>query len=138
MNKPGKNFIRVGRENFIGRFCLLGGLQTFAGQDIPFGPDKKDQLVERMVEEINGKYVFPKIAAELAKLLLSRKEVYRNCASLADLAKTMESDMFALSRDKHLHVMHLPSHEREKKKNPPLPADDDGTETRTDCPSRRS
>lgn len=109
-------------------FVLFGGFQTLAGQDFPFERDKKDQLVDRVVEEINGKYVFPKIAAELSKLLLSRKKAYQDCSSLADLAKKMESDLFELSHDKHLHIMHLPSHEREKKKNPPLSANDVGTE----------
>ena len=128
MNEPGKNLSRSAGKILFAVFVLFGGIQTFAGQAIPFERDKKDQLVERMAEELNGKYVFPKIAADLSKLLLSRKKVYRSCSSLADLAKKMESDLFALSHDKHLHIMHLPSHEMEKKKNPPLPANDDGTE----------
>lgn len=96
----------------IGLF-FFGSLPALPIQDNPPTPEQVARLVALIRGELNEKYIYEETAVKISRVLEKRTEAYCLCRTPADLARTIEIDLFEASGDQHLHFIHRPSHEAE-------------------------
>jgi len=85
-------------------------------------PATGTQVIEATLAAIDKSYVFPEVAARMADAVraLERSGKYRGIASAREFARTLTTDLQAVSRDKHLRVVYRPGSEAQPAPRPLL------------------
>ncbi len=75
-------------------------------QDMAMDQGKRGEVLERLIADLNGYYVFPEQARAMEKELRARDQRgdYAGITSAEDFAATLTEDLRRVTKDGHLHV----------------------------------
>jgi hypothetical protein len=113
---------------------LVAALAQTAGAsgpaDMQMTPSSRQQLVDTLSREVDGRYVFPDTARKVAARLRARQQggVYEGITSARQLAEALTQDMQATSGDRHMRVLYSEA---------PIPASKPDTEPTAEEAARR-
>jgi hypothetical protein len=81
---------------------------TASQPDMPMTAASRQQLVDRLAEEVGRRYVFPDVAKQVAATLRARQArgAYAGMDSARQLAEALTQEMQAVSKDRHLRVLY--------------------------------
>lgn len=105
---------RTALATFAVTAALTASVATAAAQpmmerpDFTVAPAERDALIEGAIEKLNAYYVFPETAKKMEAALRDKvaRGEFASITSARQLADKLTSDLRAISRDKHLHVVH--------------------------------
>jgi len=73
-------------------------------KDFAIDAAERDRMLDQLAKELKERYVFADVAEKLTADLAARREEYDQIASGPELARTLTSNLQAISKDKHLRV----------------------------------
>ena len=99
---------------------LISRIELEAGGDLPgaadepqqpFTKDECKEVVERLAEELNTKYVFPEVAAKMADSLQTslKNNEYSDITDPDELASKLTKQLREICNDKHLRIRTRPA-----------------------------
>ena len=105
---------RTALATFAVTAAVTASVATVAAQpmmerpDFTVAPAERDALIEGVIEKLNAYYVFPETAKKMEAALRDKvaRGEFASITSARQLADKLTSDLRAVSRDKHLHVVH--------------------------------
>lgn len=109
-----RSLCRTALATFAVTAALTASVATAAAQpmmerpDFTVAPAERDALIEGAIEKLNAYYVFPETAKNMEAALRDKvaRGEFASITSARQLADKLTSDLRAVSRDKHLHVVH--------------------------------
>jgi retinol-binding protein 3 len=77
--------------------------------DIRIDATTRAKVIEALIKELNGKYIFPDVASQLEKSLRERvgRKEYDSIISAATFSKTLSEHLQEINHDKHLGVHYI-------------------------------
>lgn len=101
--KPFRTFLTTVAASSL--LCLQAYAQT---PDMPMTAASRHALIDRLATEVEGRYVFPDAARQVAAALRERQRrgAYDGIASARQLAETLSRDMQDVGKDRHLRVIY--------------------------------
>jgi hypothetical protein len=87
---------------------VLAGVPAFAQPDVRMTAADRQQLIKTLIDEVEGRYVFPEVAKKVAAALRAQQQrgAYEGITGARQLSEALTQEMQASAKDRHLRVQY--------------------------------